>query len=180
LTPKLASCILPNMCITWAFRIISMFEGRSVGVQWNNVWEAGNSRDELTPAMILLMLVFDTFLYLFITWYVDQVSPGKYGVPLPYYFPFQKSYWCGKNKASFDNLDNTEKINQDSQNFEADPVGLKPGIIINNLRKEFKTMFNPVKVAVEDVTLKCYEGQCTVLLGHNGAGKTTTMSVLTG
>ena len=37
-----------------------------------------------------------------------------------------------------------------------------------------------MKVAVEDVSMTCYEGQCTVLLGHNGAGKTTTMSVLTG
>lgn len=37
-----------------------------------------------------------------------------------------------------------------------------------------------MKVAVEDVTMTCYEGQCTVLLGHNGAGKTTTMSILTG
>lgn len=30
------------------------------------------------------------------------------------------------------------------------------------------------------MSLTCYEGQCTVLLGHNGAGKTTTLSVLTG
>lgn len=37
-----------------------------------------------------------------------------------------------------------------------------------------------MKVAVADVNLTCYEGQCTVLLGHNGAGKTTTMSVITG
>ena len=36
------------------------------------------------------------------------------------------------------------------------------------------------KVAVNDVSLKIYEGQITVLLGHNGAGKTSLMSVLTG
>lgn len=36
------------------------------------------------------------------------------------------------------------------------------------------------KVAVDDVSLKMYEGQITVLLGHNGAGKTSLMSVLTG
>lgn len=49
-----------------------------------------------------------------------------------------------------------------------------------HFRKEFKTLGGKTKVAVEDVSLTCYEGQCTVLLGHNGAGKTTTMSVLTG
>ena len=34
--------------------------------------------------------------------------------------------------------------------------------------------------ALRNVTFTCYEGQCTVILGHNGAGKTTTMSILTG
>ncbi|GFO39497.1 ATP-binding cassette transporter sub-family a, partial [Plakobranchus ocellatus] len=36
------------------------------------------------------------------------------------------------------------------------------------------------KVAVDSTSLKMYDGQITVLLGHNGAGKTTTMSMLTG
>lgn len=53
------------------------------------MWDTGNPRDELTPAMILLMLVVDLLLYLLLVWYVDQVSPGKYGVPLPFYFPLQ-------------------------------------------------------------------------------------------
>lgn len=63
----------------------------ALGVQWNNLWDTGNPRDQLTPAMVLIMLAVDTILYLFITWYVDHVSPGKYGVPLPWYFPFQVS-----------------------------------------------------------------------------------------
>ncbi|CAL4102208.1 unnamed protein product, partial [Meganyctiphanes norvegica] len=178
LAPKLLSCLLPNMCITWAFKVISMFEGRSVGVNMTNLWETGNPKDQLTPGMILIMLAVDTILFLIITWYVDQINPGQYGVPRPYYFPFQKTYWCGsKNMKS----ESTEKTNlQNIQNFEPEPVGLTPGIVIKNLRKEFTSMCNSVKVAVEDVTLTCYEGQCTVLLGHNGAGKTTTMSVLTG
>ena len=63
----------------------------ALGIQWDTIWETGNPRDELTPAAILLMMVLDTFLYLFLVWYVDQISPGKYGVPLPFYFPFQVS-----------------------------------------------------------------------------------------
>ena len=35
-------------------------------------------------------------------------------------------------------------------------------------------------VAVNNLSLKMYEGQITAFLGHNGAGKTTTMSLLTG
>ncbi|XP_042235284.1 phospholipid-transporting ATPase ABCA3-like [Homarus americanus] len=179
LAPKLSSCLLPNMALTWAFKVISMFEGRAIGVHWDNLWETGNIRDQLTPAMILLMLLLDTFLFLFITWYVDQVSPGMYGVPQRWYFPFQKTYWCGAPPVSPEDHQQ-ETPGTDKDNFERDPVGLTPGIVIKNLRKEFKTLGGKVKVAVENVSMTCYQGQCTVLLGHNGAGKTTTMSVLTG
>ncbi len=27
--------------------------------------------------------------------YIDAVKPGAYGVPRPFYFIFQPSYWCG-------------------------------------------------------------------------------------
>ncbi|XP_045131214.1 phospholipid-transporting ATPase ABCA1-like isoform X1 [Portunus trituberculatus] len=178
-TAKLLSCLLPNMAITWAFKVMAMFEGRTLGIQWHNVWETGNPRDELTPAAILLMMVLDTFLFLFLVWYVDQISPGKYGVPLPFYFPFQRSYWCGTQPESVTSS-TSDSDDPTSHYFEEEPEGLRPGIVIRNLRKEFRTLGGKVKVAVEDVSMTCYEGQCTVLLGHNGAGKTTTMSILTG
>lgn len=59
--------------------------------------------------------------------------------------------------------------------MEAEPEGLRAGVEIRNLRKVFGK-----KVAVENTSLKMYDGQITALLGHNGAGKTTTMSCLTG
>ncbi|KAG0730574.1 ATP-binding cassette sub-family A member 3 [Chionoecetes opilio] len=173
---KLLSCLLPNMAITWAFKIMAMFEGRTLGIQWDNLWETGNPRDTLTPAAILLMLVLDTFMYLLLVWYVDQVSPGTYGVPLPFYFPLQRSYWCGaRPEAVTSNVPADDDLTR--QYFEEEPEGLRPGIVIRNLRKEFRSLGGKAKVAVEDVSMTCYEGQCTVLLGHNGAGKTTTMSV---
>ncbi|XP_050726962.1 phospholipid-transporting ATPase ABCA3-like [Eriocheir sinensis] len=179
LGPKLLVCLFPNMAMTLGFRVMAMFEGRALGIQWNNMWDTGNPRDELTPAMILLMLVLDILLYLLLMWYVDQVSPGKYGVPLPFYFPLQKSYWCGSRPVAMTSAA-PDTDDEARQYFEEEPEGLKPGIVIKNLRKEFRTLGRKVKVAVEDVSMTCYEGQCTVLLGHNGAGKTTTMSVLTG
>jgi hypothetical protein len=41
------------------------------------------------------MFIVDTFLYLTVTWYISSVFPGEYGIPLKWYFPFTKSYWCG-------------------------------------------------------------------------------------
>ena len=50
-------------------------------------------------------------------------------------------------------------------------------IKINNLRKQFND--GELK-AVDDLSLKIYNDNIFVLLGHNGAGKTTTISMLTG
>lgn len=46
---------------------------------------------------------------------------------------------------------------------------------INNLQKEFGEF-----KAVNNVSMKMYEGEIFALLGHNGAGKTTTISMITG
>ncbi|MBM9604791.1 ABC transporter ATP-binding protein [Desulfopila inferna] len=49
----------------------------------------------------------------------------------------------------------------------------KPLLEIANLRKVYKNT-----VAVDDVSLKIYPGDCLGLLGPNGAGKTTTIEII--
>jgi len=34
----------------------------------------------------MVMLVVDTILFFFLTWYIDKVMPGTYGVPLRWNF----------------------------------------------------------------------------------------------
>ena len=63
--------------------------------------------------------------------------------------------------------------------FEPEPEG-EAGIVVRNLRKEFRSLTGGKMLAVDDVSFSAFRGQITALLGHNGAGKTTTMSVLTG
>eukprot|EP00968_Pinguiococcus_pyrenoidosus_P011730 scaffold969_cov155-Pinguiococcus_pyrenoidosus.AAC.1 len=41
------------------------------------------------------MLIVDIFIFYFVGWYLDQVAPRTWGVPKPYYFLFQPSYWRG-------------------------------------------------------------------------------------
>ena len=36
----------------------------------------------------MLMLILDSFLYGVVTWYVEAINPGDFGVALPWYFPF--------------------------------------------------------------------------------------------
>ena len=47
----------------------------------------------------ILMLLADSCFYFIVTWYVDQINPGEFGVPRPWNFPFTVS--GGRNGVVF-------------------------------------------------------------------------------
>jgi len=159
-----------------------MWEGNNVGIQWSNIHDMASPDDSLTVLTVLIMFAVDTFIYLLVTWYVSNVFPGEYGIPLKWYFPFTKSYWCGYSSdddseiavgydnSGFENenrLTNDDKRKEKSTYFENEPRGLKSGIKILGLSKTFD---GGKSYAVNDLSLTTYSGQITALLGHNGAG----------
>lgn len=47
----------------------------------------------------------------------------------------QKSYWCGSRVEDDNGSSSTgQEDDEDQQYFEKEPAGLKPGIVIKNLR----------------------------------------------
>ncbi|XP_018330699.1 ATP-binding cassette sub-family A member 3 [Agrilus planipennis] len=174
LSQKLGACIFANTAVAYGFQLMIMFEGNEEGFQWHNIWETASTDDNLVLGHVLIMLVFDTLIYLLIALYIEAVFPGKYGVPQKWYFLFTSSYWCGKSHYVVDT--SYEPKEESNDYIEKDPENLNVGIQIKHLNKVYKNR----KVAVRDLSLNLYEDQITVLLGHNGAGKTTTMSMLTG
>ncbi|KAJ7352721.1 hypothetical protein OS493_034326 [Desmophyllum pertusum] len=181
---KAAACLLPNTCLGIATRIIAKFESLEVGLTWGRVSRSPSADDDFSFDMVLGMLVVQSLVYGIITWYVEAVFPGSYGIPKPFYFPFTKTYWCG---ASSDNIiqvgaeQELNPVDKTSENpaIEDESHDLPIGVGIKDLRKVFKGSTGS-KVAVDGLSLNMYKGQITALLGHNGAGKTTTMSILTG
>ncbi|XP_049855750.1 phospholipid-transporting ATPase ABCA3 isoform X1 [Schistocerca gregaria] len=170
---KVFSSLAHNSAMSFGMQLFIMFEGTGVGLQWEDFWRPINQNDDLVVGHIMLMLIADAVIYMLIALYVEAVFPGEFGVPLPWYFFMQRSYWFG---IEYDNEGvNEEQSIPESEFFEKEPLHLKKGIQIMKLRKVFHN-----NVAVDDLDLNMYEGQITVLLGHNGAGKTTTMSLLTG
>ncbi|XP_059161433.1 phospholipid-transporting ATPase ABCA1-like [Physella acuta] len=167
---KFTSCLLFNIALGLSNYNIARREAREEGIQWNN-FDKPIANDDFTVKDSILMLLIDTLMHLILTWYLDNVFPGDYGVPKPVHFFLTKSYWCkNHDPTSYQ----SEEQTTDPKYFEKEP-DKNIGIRIVNLRKEFGN-----KVSVADVNLNIFEGQITVLLGHNGAGKTTTMSILTG
>ena len=61
------------------------------GLQWSNLAKPVNIDDDFSMAIVFVMLVSDCVLYGFIMFYVDNVWPGEYGIPQPWYFLFTVS-----------------------------------------------------------------------------------------
>lgn len=178
-TGKILLSLIPNLAMSLGCRAISKFEGIGVGVQWNKLNWGPDTYDTYSMLHTMIMLVVDIVIFAIITWYVDSIRPGEFGTPKPFYFPFQKKYWCGGRSS--DDMDYLFEEFPDygprAHLFEPNPQTCEVGIKIRHLTKIFSKKSKP---AVNDLSLDICEGKITALLGHNGAGKTTTMSMLTG
>uniref|UniRef100_A0A452I3H1 P-type phospholipid transporter n=1 Tax=Gopherus agassizii TaxID=38772 RepID=A0A452I3H1_9SAUR len=158
---KIMASLLSPVAFGFGTEYLSRYEEQGVGLQWDNIRTSPLEGDEYSFFFSIEMMLFDALLYGILTWYLENIFPGEYGIPRPWYFPLQESYWLesGYPKA------------------EKTPPDLIPGVCVQNLVKIFAGRTKP---AVDGMNVTFYEGQITAFLGHNGAGKTTTMSILTG
>ncbi|XP_010150183.1 PREDICTED: retinal-specific ATP-binding cassette transporter, partial [Eurypyga helias] len=188
---KILASLLSQVAFGFGTEYLSRYEEQGLGLQWGNIRTSPLEGDEYSFLFSIQMMLFDAFLYGILSWYIDNVFPGDYGLPQPWYFPIQESYWLEpegcvdqkamegeKNESRTKKSEEPEKPEEKINTFfEPEPTGLIPGVCIQNLVKIF---VNRPKPAVDGMNITFYEGQITAFLGHNGAGKTTTMSILTG
>lgn len=169
----------PVAAMSYAVSEIGRLENVGVGLTADSM----NSTDApsgYTFASAYGNLVFSCIIMGILTWYLNRVIAPDYGQPLPFYFPFTKSYWL---PASIQHAESKSRDEVADDGTPIEPVSdtlkqqSKDGqsIEIQGLRKDFGE-----KIAVDGLDLSMYSGQITALLGHNGAGKTTTISMLTG
>nr|XP_046261580.1 phospholipid-transporting ATPase ABCA1b [Scatophagus argus]XP_046261583.1 phospholipid-transporting ATPase ABCA1b [Scatophagus argus] len=174
---KVFASLLSPVAFGFGCEYFALFEEQGVGIQWKNLVSSPLEEDDFSLRTAITLMYFDSFLYGVLTWYIEAVFPGQYGIPRPWYFPFTKSYWFGEKDVSSNKVPLSRKGNPGAVCIEEEPAHLEPGVYIENLVKVYR---HGKKLAVDGLTLGFYEGQITSFLGHNGAGKTTTMSILTG
>ncbi|NXA12997.1 ABCA4 protein, partial [Sapayoa aenigma] len=172
---KILASLLSQVAFGFGTEYLSRYEEQGLGLQWGNIRTSPLEGDEYSFLFSINMMLFDAFLYgiLSCALCLFIFGLGDYGLPQPWYFPVQESYWFGSRNPQ-DEKTATADVNTF---FEPEPTGLIPGVCIQNLVKIFA---NRTKPAVDGMNITFYEGQITAFLGHNGAGKTTTMSILTG
>ena len=164
---KFLFCLPINTAMGEGIRIVLGQELKSAGIQFSNLFSRGDRN--FSFAEILLVMTISSVIHLTMTIYIENVLPWNYGVAKPWNYPVA----CLLRKKDIQEVFNGDE--QNTNDFEAEPRNMVPGIQIKNV---FKT-FGPL-VAVNNLSLNMFEGQITVLLGHNGAGKSTLMHILSG
>ncbi|XP_041653310.1 phospholipid-transporting ATPase ABCA1b [Cheilinus undulatus] len=174
---KVFASFLSPVAFGFGCEYFALFEEQGVGIQWKNLVSSPLEEDDFSLRSAIIMMYVDSFLYGVLTWYLEAVFPGQYGIPRPWFFPFTMSYWFGEKDGKSTKVPLSRRGNVGAVCMEEEPAHLEPGVYIENLVKVYR---HGKKLAVDGLTLGFYEGQITSFLGHNGAGKTTTMSILTG
>ena len=85
---KYLFCVFPNLALNFGFEVMFQYErsGRATDASTSLY-----NQDMLTLSSVMFIMAFWTLVYLPVTWYVENISPGQYGTPLPFYFPFMVS-----------------------------------------------------------------------------------------
>ncbi|KAG7461875.1 hypothetical protein MATL_G00195770 [Megalops atlanticus] len=174
---KIAVSLLSSVAFGYGCENFSRYEEQGLGIQWSNIGQSPEEGDRYSFVVSVIMMLIDSFIYWLLTWYIENVFPGQYGIAKPWYFPFTATYWCGTSAAPHSDPDLLKGSADQNCYMEPPPPNMKAGVSIRNLVKIYKT---GKKVAVDGLSVDFYEDQITSFLGHNGAGKTTTMSILTG
>uniref|UniRef100_UPI00398EA350 retinal-specific phospholipid-transporting ATPase ABCA4 isoform X2 n=1 Tax=Pristiophorus japonicus TaxID=55135 RepID=UPI00398EA350 len=126
---KLLASLLSPVAFGFGTEYLSRYEEQGLGLQWHNIQASPVEGDEYNMLISMKMMLLDAFLYGVLAWYLDVVFPGQYGVPSPWYFPLQPSYWFGaeKTQATTDDKKETKEgaIVETGKEEKADKSGEK-------------------------------------------------------
>ena len=86
-TKIILAIIYPNVGLQWGINVMNNMKTK--GSQWSNLLESSEEGDPITMGVVWILFLVNIILYGTITWYMDSVHPGPYGVAKKWYFCFQ-------------------------------------------------------------------------------------------
>ncbi|XP_063678924.1 phospholipid-transporting ATPase ABCA3-like [Bolinopsis microptera] len=107
---KMIVSLLPLSGSSIGLVTIAEWEKIGLGAKWNNLGDSLSVLTAFSISDVMLMLLVDIFIYGFLTWYIENVFPGEFGVPNKPFFFLTKNYWFGNKQTSNDADRQTEDI----------------------------------------------------------------------
>ncbi|XGW19518.1 hypothetical protein V3C99_003397 [Haemonchus contortus] len=167
--------IFPQTTLGYGSAMLAMYSDDGKGT-WKDIDSIYLEAYDVSLVNCMVAFALQIVSFILLAWYKSAVSPGIYGVSLPWYFFLTKRYWFPKSIESTEYNISAESSPSANDNFETEPSDLTVTVFISGMTK----VYGNGTIALDNLTLRLYEDQITALLGHNGAGKTTTMSILCG
>ena len=65
---------------------------QGIGAQWHNIHKPATADDDFSIIDVILMMLADTGIMILVTWYLENVKPGQFGMPKPFCFCFMVSW----------------------------------------------------------------------------------------
>jgi ATP-binding cassette subfamily A (ABC1) protein 3 len=135
--------------------------------------DLGRSTHLITEVIFIwLSMLIGSLLMWLLAYYLEQILPGKYGIPRPWSWPID--YFRNKRIK-------TQKRRESvaMQMVETLPDA-NTTVRVNNLTKTYGRFNTEQQLAVDHVSFKLEKSTIHGLIGHNGAGKTSTMEMMCG
>ena len=85
----LLTLIYPNIGLLWGTKVMKSREITSEGLHWSNLFDRTQPDDSMTMGLLWILFFVNMLIFAIITWYIDSVHPGPYGVAKKWYFCFQ-------------------------------------------------------------------------------------------
>ena len=120
--------------------IFELLFSQGEGAQWNNFHKPGAVDDNISLLECMLMLLCDSLIHCIITWYLDNVRPGEFGVPKPFYFPFTVSFMVLKPML-FIMLSEMTILKICFEKFKLKEIGLKLYLVPRDVQSSFSSFF---------------------------------------
>ncbi|XP_046800706.1 retinal-specific phospholipid-transporting ATPase ABCA4 isoform X4 [Gallus gallus] len=112
---KILASLLSQVAFGFGTEYLSRYEEQGLGLQWGNIRTSPLEGDEYSFLFSIKMMLFDAFLYGILSWYLDHVFPGEYGLPQPWYFPLQESYWLGSRNPKAEKTATADEKTSESE-----------------------------------------------------------------
>lgn len=77
-SPVFLQSLLSPVAFGFGCEYFALFEEQGVGIQWSNLLSSPLEEDSYSLTTSICLMLFDSFLYGVMTWYIEAVFPGKH------------------------------------------------------------------------------------------------------